>query len=215
MKSVLLIGLGRFGLSAAKKLHELGHQVMAVDRDPARVEMVLPYVTSALIGDSTREDFLRSVGVSDYDLCICAIGDDFQSSLETTSLLHELGGRRVIARASRSVHEKFLLRNGADEVVYPERQVAQWTAIRYSSDHIFDYIAVDEDYAVFELELPGDWVGRTIGELSVRQRFGVTVVALRREGSLLMDITADTRLCGGDTLLVLGRSRQVQRAFHL
>ncbi len=133
MKSVLLVGLGRFGKHIAEKLYELDHQVMAVDRREGRVDAVLPLVTNAQIGDSTNPDFLRSLGIGNFDFCIVAIGDDFQSSLETTSLLKELGAKLVVSRAASDVHAKFLLRNGADEIVYPERQLAEWTAIRYSA----------------------------------------------------------------------------------
>ena len=136
MKSILLIGLGRFGKHIALHLNHLGHQVMAVDASEERVEAVLPLVTNAQIGDSTDADFLESLGVRNYDVCIVAIGNNFQSSLETTSLLSELGARFVVSRAATDVQEKFLLRNGANEVVYPEKQLAKWTAIRYSADHI-------------------------------------------------------------------------------
>ena len=149
MKSILLIGLGRFGKHVAMHLHNLGHQVMAVDSTEERVNAVLPYVTEAQIGDSTNESFLSSLGIRNFDACIVAIGDNFQSSLETTSLLKELGAKMVVSRAARDVHAKFLLRNGADEVVYPEKQLASWTAIRYSADHIFDYVELDEEHGVY------------------------------------------------------------------
>ena len=149
MKSILLIGLGRFGKHIALHLNHLGHQVMAVDTSEERVEAVLPLVTNAQIGDSTNADFLESLGVRNYDVCIVAIGNNFQSSLETTSLLSELGARFVVSRAATDVQEKFLLRNGANEVVYPEKQLAKWTAIRYSADHILDYIELDENHAMF------------------------------------------------------------------
>ena len=139
MKSILLIGLGRFGYSLAEKLNELGHEVLAVDRHEERVNQVLPIVTDAQIGDAASETFLRTLGVDNYDVCFVAIGEDFQSSLETTSLLRELGAKKIVSRASREVHRKFLLRNGADEVVYPEGQLAAWTAIRYTTDHVLDY----------------------------------------------------------------------------
>ena len=148
MKSILLIGLGRFGKHIALHLNHLGHQVMAVDTSEERVEAVLPLVTNAQIGDSTNADFLESLGVRNYDVCIVAIGNNFQSSLETTSLLSELGARFVVSRAATDVQEKFLLHNGADEVVYPEKQLAKWTAIRYSADHILDYIELDENHAI-------------------------------------------------------------------
>ena len=144
MKSILLIGLGRFGNHIAAKLNELHHQVMAVDKNEQRINDVLPLVTDAQIGDATNKAFLRSLGVDNYDVCFVAIGDDFQSSLIVTSYLKELGAKKVIARASRNVQRQFLLRNGADGVVYPEEQLAAWTAIRYTSDHILDYIALDE-----------------------------------------------------------------------
>lgn len=123
MKSILLIGLGRFGKHIALHLNHLGHQVMAVDTSEERVEAVLPLVTNAQIGDSTNADFLESLGIRNYDVCIVAIGNNFQSSLETTSLLSELGARFVVSRAATDVQEKFLLRNGANEVVYPENSL--------------------------------------------------------------------------------------------
>lgn len=157
MKSILLIGLGRFGRHIAMKLDELHHQVMAVDKEEHRVDAVLPFVTNAQIGDATNEKFLESLGVGNFDVCIVAIGDNFQNSLESTSLLKELGAKMVVSRAAREVHAKFLLRNGADEVVYPEKQLADWTAIRYSADHILDYIELDEGSCHFEISIPQGW----------------------------------------------------------
>ena len=132
MKTVLLIGLGRFGRHLAMQLNELGHQVMAVDKDEERVNECMSFVTNAQIGDSTRVDFLRSLGVSNYDVCYVTISGNFQNSLETTSLLKELGAKYVVSRAERDVQAKFLLRNGADAVTYPEKQLAKWAAIRYT-----------------------------------------------------------------------------------
>ena len=161
MKSILLIGLGRFGSHIARSLYEMKHEVMAVDISEERVNAALPFVTSAQIGDSTNKEFLESLGVRSFDACIVTIGDDFQNSLETASLLKELGAKKVISRAERDIQAKFLLRNGADEVVYPEKQVAKWTAIRYSTDHILDYIELDESHAIFEVALPESWAGKT------------------------------------------------------
>ena len=192
MKSILLIGLGRFGRHIAIKLHELHHQVMAIDQVEERVNAVLPYVTNAQIGDSKNEEFLASLGVRNFDLCIVAIGENFQSSLETTSLLKELGAKFVVARASRDVHAKFLLRNGADEIVYPERQLASWTAIRYSSDHIFDYI-----------------------ELDIRRKFHINLLGTKQNHRLDTAISAETILSAEMTLLVLGSHRDIHRCFHI
>ena len=128
MKNVLIIGLGRFGRHIAMQLNQLGHEIMAVDWKEERVDKVLPSVTNAQIGDSTNAEFLQSLGIGNYDICFVTIGGSFQNSLETTSLLKELGAKLVISRAERDVHEKFLLRNGADKVVYPEKQVAKWAS---------------------------------------------------------------------------------------
>lgn len=216
MKTVLLIGLGRFGRHIAIKLNELNHQVMAVDKDENKVNAVLPYVTNAQIGDSTSEEFLASIGVRNFDLCIVAIGDIFQSSLETASLLKELGAKKVIARAERDVQAKFLLRNGADDVVYPEKQMAVWTAIRYSSDHILDYIALGDDHAIFEIEVPRNWVGKTIGQLDVRKRYHVNIMAIKQQGKFSMTvITPDTALPADSSILVLGTQRDIQKCFHI
>ncbi len=216
MKSVLLIGLGRFGQHVARKLYELDHQVMAVDLDEERVEATLPYVTNAQIGDSTNEDFLMSLGVGNFDLCIVAIGDDFQSSLETTSLLKELGAKLVVSRAARDVHAKFLLRNGADHIVYPTKQVAQWTAIRYTSDHIFNYVELDEDNAIVEVSVPDEWVGKTVGNLDIRRRSGVNVLGIKREGRPLdIAVSSNTVLTRDENLLVMGSNKAIQKCFHI
>ena len=215
MKSILLIGLGRFGRHIAMKLNDLNHQVMAVDSNEERVNAVLGYVTSALIGDSTSEEFLSSLGVGTFDACIVAIGDDFQSSLETTSLLKELGAGKVIARASTGVQEKFLLRNGADEVVYPEKQLAAWTAIRCTSEHILDYIELDATHSIFELSIPEEWNGKTILQLDIRKKYGVNILGVRENGVLNMNITPDMTMDKGKSLLVLGNERSVQKCFRI
>jgi len=215
MKSILLIGLGRFGKHIAVKLQELHHEVMAIDKNEERVNEVLPYVTNAQIGDSMKEEFLRTLGIGNYDVCIVAIGNDFQGSLETTSLLKELGAKKVVARAARDVQAKFLLRNGADEIVYPEKQLANWTAIRYSSDHIFDYIELNDEYAIFEIEVPMNWVGKTIVEINIRRKYNINIMAMKRNGKLEMTITPETKLEANVSLLVLGRHKDIQKCFHI
>lgn len=215
MKSILLIGLGRFGRHIAIKLDELHHQVMAVDKEDTRVDAVLPFVTNAQIGDATNEDFLSSLGVGNFDVCIVAIGDNFQNSLEVTSLLKELGARMVVSRAARDVHAKFLLRNGADEIVYPERQLADWVAIRYSADHILDYIELDEEHAIFEISIPEEWIGKTIGQLDIRKKYNINIMALKTNDIMNLGISSDTQLLKGSTMLVLGETKHIQKCFHI
>ncbi|MBQ9828339.1 MAG: TrkA family potassium uptake protein [Lachnospiraceae bacterium] len=185
MKSVLLIGLNRFGSLLAKELCSQGHQIMAVDKNETRINDILPFVTSARIGDSTNEEFLRSLGVSNYDVCFVTICGDFQSSLETTSLLKEMGARLVVSRADREIQTKFLLRNGADEVLNPESQIAEWAAIRYASSHILDYIKLDDDHGIFEVPVPGDWVGRTVGQIDIRKKYGINIMGIREDGKMI------------------------------
>lgn len=215
MKTVLLTGVGRFGRHVAMQLSKLGHQVMAVDINEERVNEVIPYVTGAQIGDSTNEAFLRSLGVRSFDICIVAIGGDFQSSLVTASMLKELGAACVIARAECDVQAKFLLKNGADHVVYPEMEMAKWTAVRYTGDHILDYIELDEDHAIFEVKPPEAWRGRTVGNLDVRKRFGINILAIKRGGVSDFAITPDTLLAGDITLLALGELNALRKCFKI
>ncbi len=215
MKSILLIGLGRFGKHIAMKLRELNHQVMAVDQNEVLVQEILPFVTNAQIGDSTNQSFLESLGVDNYEVCIVAIGNDFQSSLATTSLLKELGAKLVVSRAETDVQEKFLLRNGADEVVYPEKQLANWAAIRYSADHILDYIELDGEHAVFEVMIPQNWLGKTVGQIDIRKKYNVNIMGIKKGKQLDLTITPDTILSQGRTLMVLGRYKDIQKCFRI
>ncbi len=215
MKSILLIGLGRFGKHIALQLNQLGHQVMGVDHNEDRVNDAMDVVTNAQIGDSTNEEFLRSLGIANYDVCIVAIGDDFQSSLETTSSLKELGAKFVVSRAERDGQAKFLLRNGADEVVYPEKQVARWAAIRYSSDHILDYIELDETHSIFEVSVPKSWIGLSVGQLDIRRKYNINIMAVKQNGKMTVSITPDTVLTEDKTMLVLGEYKALQKCFHI
>ncbi|MCR4718173.1 MAG: TrkA family potassium uptake protein [Firmicutes bacterium] len=215
MKSVLLIGLGRFGKHMALKLNELNHQVMAIDKKEELVNAILPFVTNAQIGDTTNEDFLKSLGVNNYDMCIVAIGNDFQSSLETTSLLKELGAKLVISRAARDTQAKFLLRNGADQVIYPEKQMANWAAVRYSAEHILDFIEIDDNYAIFEVTTPENWIGKSIGQIDIRKKFGINIIAVKQGNKLNLTVTPDMVLKKDETMLVLGEAKNIQKCFHI
>ena len=215
MKNILLIGLGRFGKHIALQLNKLGHEVMAVDSNEERINEILPIVTNAQIGDSTNTEFLRSLGIGNFDVCIVTIGGNFQNSLETTSLLKELGAKLVVSRAERDGQEKFLLRNGADEVVYPEKQVANWAAIRYTADHIRDYIEIDDAHAIFEVEVPEGWVGKTVGELDIRRKYSINIMVTKENGKINMAVSPETVLTDKITLLVLGAYKKLQKCFRI
>lgn len=215
MKSVLLIGLGRFGRYMAQSLSELGNQVLAVDRDEERVNDALEYVTSAQIGDATNERFIESLGVRDFELSIVSIGDDFRSSLEVTSLLKEHGAPFVLARATGDSHAKFLLRNGADDVIRMEQHMAHWTAVTYSDDRIFDYMQLSDDYAIYEASLPVSWQGRTVIDLEVRKRYNINILAVKRKGMLIPLDGATHVFSAGETLLILGSRKDMTRFLKL
>ena len=211
MKSILIIGLGRFGKHMAMKLTELHHEVLAVDQNESRVNEVLPYVTNAQIGDSTNEQFIRSLGVRNFDVCVVAIGDDFQNSLETTALLKDCGAPRVVARAARDVHAKFLLRNGADEVVYPEKETAIRAAVKYSSEHIFDYVELATGFSIYETDVPPEWIGKTVVQLAVRQKSHVSILAVRKDGVLSPLPGPDHVFAADERVFMLGADQDVMR----
>ena len=215
MKSILLIGLGRFGRHIAEELNKLGHEVMAVDENEERVNAVLNIVTNAQIGDSTNAEFLEALGVRNFDVCMVAISGNFQSSLETTSLLKELGAKMVVSRAERDVQAKFLLRNGADEILYPEKQLAKWAAVRYGSSHLVDYIELDANNAIMEVPAPEHWAGQTVGDIDIRKKYGINLLGIKQNGTIDVNIASNTVLPGGGTLLVLGEYRSIKRCFHL
>ena len=214
MKQILIIGLGRFGLHIAKKLQEVHIQVLGVDSNEERVKVALPYVTNAEIGDATNQKFLGSLGVANFDVCIVAIGNDFLASLETTSYLKELGAKKVVARAARDHEENFLLRNGADAVVYPEKSMGNLTAIQWSSENVLDYIQVSKDFAVFEIEMPKDWAGKSIGEIDVRKNFKVNIIAVKSKDAVNVSLDSDYRFSEGESLYISGKDKDIQRYFH-
>ena len=197
------------------QLSQLGHQVMAVDTNEERINDVLPFVTNAQIGDSTNEEFLRTLGIGNFDVCFVTISSNFQNSLETTSLLKELGAQYVVSRAERDVQAKFLLRNGANNVVYPEKQMAKWAAIRYTANHIFDYIEFDEQHAIFEVKVPKDWIGKSVGELDVRRKFGINILGIKRGGKTDVSVMSDTILSENITILALGEYKALQKCFRI
>ncbi len=215
MKTILLIGAGQFGVHLAKKLNSLGHEIMAVDSREERVDQILPYCTSAQIGDASSTDFLQTLGIEDYDVCFVTIGDNFQDSLETTSLVKELGARFVVARASNDVHAKFLLRNGADQIIYPEKQVADWAAIKCSSEHILDFMDLGSDFGLFEIDVPDGWIGKSLAELDIRRRHHINVIGKKQRGVLDVTLSPDTVFVPGETILVLGTKRDFYKTFKV
>ncbi len=209
MKSVLVIGLGRFGQHLALKMQELGNDVMIVDKDAELVELMANQFTECSIGDCTKEPVVASLGVENFDLCFVTTGDDFQSSLVTTALLKRYGAKKVISKTTQDIQEMLLKQIGAYEVVYPEREIAERVAMRYNSDNIFDFIPVTGDVAIYEIKAPASWVGNTIVGIDVRRRHGVNVIAAKRGERVIATLGPDFVFENGDHIMVMGASSDV------
>ena len=211
MKSILVIGLGRFGRHMAKKFSEQNNDVMAIDINEERINNVLSVVTNALIGDATNERFMETIGVRDFDLCVVAIGDNFQSSLETTALLKDLGAKFVLARASRDVHAKFLLRNGADDVIYTEKETAERLAVKYGSDDIFNYIELNDEYSIYEIAVPSSWLNKSILKVNVRSKYGISILATKQGNNIYPLPKPEHVFTDSESLMRLGKNEDVSR----
>lgn len=211
MKSILIIGLGRFGRHMAKKFSEQNNDVMAIDINEERINNVLSVVTNALIGHATNEQFMETIGVRDFDLCVVAIGDNFQSSLETTALLKDLGAKFVLARASRDVHAKFLLRNGADDVIYTEKETAERLAVKYGSDNIFNYIELNDEYSIYEIAVPSSWLNKSILKVNVRSKYGISILATKQGNNIYPLPKPEHVFTDSESLMILGKNEDVSR----
>ncbi|MDW5299258.1 MAG: TrkA family potassium uptake protein [Sedimentibacter sp.] len=211
MKSILIIGMGAFGRHLALKMIDLKNDVMIVDKDSAIIEEMSTLVTDAQIGDCTKEDVLKALGVSNFDVCFVTIGDTFQSSLEITSLLKDLGAKYVISKASRDIQAKFLLKNGADEVVYPDKDMAEKLAIRCSANNVLDYFSITNDYSIFEIPIMQSWTGRSIEEINVRKKYHINILLIKNGSNIMTMPKADYVFKEDDIVIVIGKSEDVLR----
>ena len=211
MKSILIIGLGRFGQHLCKKMVELKNEVMVIDIKEENVEAMMPFVTNAQIGDCTKIEVLKSIGVNNFDICFVCIGTNFQSSLEITSLLKENGAKYVVSKATRDIQAKFLLRNGANEVIYPDRDIAEKVAVRHSANHVFDYIEVNDEYSIFEIPVATEWVGKTIKEVNFRAKYKISILGIKTGENTKLLPMADHEFDDKEHLMVIGRIEDVER----
>lgn len=184
MKSILVIGLGRFGRHMAQKFLENGHEVLAIDSREERADAMVGTIQQILIGDATDERFMESLGIGNFDLAVIAIGENFQTVLEITVLLKDLGCKYIVARATRDVHKKLLLRNGADYVSYAEREVAERLAIKFGADNIFDYVELTPEIGIYEIAVPKKWLGKSMVDLSIRTKYHVSVMATKKDNRI-------------------------------
>lgn len=211
MKSFLVIGLGRFGSYLSIKLASLKNEVMVVDKNEESVKEVAQYVNNCSIVDCTDETVLKEVGVRDFDYVFVCIGDDFKSSLEITSMAKELGAQNVISMASDDMHAKFLLKNGADKVVYPEKNLAEKLAVKFSADTAFDYIELTEEYFISEIKVPDIWVDKSIRDANIRAKHNLNILATKINEKVFPMPGADYVFKGDEHLIVMGKNTDVQK----
>lgn len=211
MKSVLIIGLGRFGRHIAKEFCQRNVDCFGIDSVEERIDLAMPFLTNAQIGDACDEQFMGSVGVDNFDCCIVTLGDNFQNSLVVTNLLKELGSSTVISKAGNDVHAKFLLKNGADEVIFTEKETAQRLAMRLSYDNIFDCIELTDEYSIFEIGVPKSWVGRSIIDLDVRSKYNLNVLATLNEGILSPMPSPHHIFTPYERIMVLGEMKDIKK----
>ena len=209
MKNILVIGLGRVGQHLCKELYELGNEIMAIDTDEGSLEAVSEYVAAARVADCTNPGVLESIGVTDYDVCVVCIGNNFQNSLEITSQLKEMGAKYVVSKANRDIQSKFLLRNGADEVIYPNRDMAEKLARKVSTNHVFDYIELTDEYAIYEIPPLSKWIGKSIREANIRAEYNVNILGIKVDGELKIASVAEHVITECEHLVVLGTQKDI------
>lgn len=214
MKSILMIGMGRFGSHLCMNLSKLGNEIMIVDECEENLEDLLPYATSAKIGNCTNIKVLESLGVSNFDLCIVCIGNNFQNSLEITSLLKDLGAKHVVSKANRDIHAKFLLRNGADEVIFPNRDIAERVAVSLSADEIFDYINLADGYSIYEIAPLEKWIGKSIVELDIRAKYHMSIIGIKYDNHTQILPSRDYRFKEDEHLIVICHEKDISKIIH-
>lgn len=211
MGEFAVIGLGRFGSSVARTLYDLGHNVLAMDKDEEALRGVADHVTHAVQIDTTDPDALRAVGITNFDAVVVAIGVDIQESILTTMILKDLGVKKVVAKAVDERQGKVLEKVGADAVVFPERDMGVRVAHSLVSPNVLEYLELSPQYTIDEVRVPERLDGRTLGELELRAKFGVNVLLILRDSQLLISPSGDVRLRSGDVLVVVGENRQLHR----
>lgn len=209
MKSVLLIGMGMFGQTLGEKLLDMGVEVMIVDRNEDVINALAPKYTGALIANCMNEDNLKALDIPSYDACVVAIGDDFQSSLEITSILKDLGAKYVVSKASTDIQRKFLFRIGADEVIYPIKDAAEKLAVKLNSKRVYDFFELDDENSVMEIDVPAKWVGKKLVDVNPRGKYGLNILTFKKGTKIMPAPTATTIFEADVHMLVFGDTKQI------
>ncbi len=210
MRSSLIIGMGTFGRTLAARLQELGNEVMIVDENSATIDELSSQFSNAVIADCSHKEVLETLDVKSYDICFVAIAQDFQASLEITGLLQELGAKNIISKAKSELQAKCLLKCGADEIIFPERDIAYKLGTKFATKHIFDYLELTNGYGVFEIKMPASWIGKAVKDLNIRQKHGVNILAIKQKETGLVPLQdAEHVFSDKERVLVLGLEKDV------
>lgn len=212
MKSILIIGMGRFGHYLCNELLGYKNEIMVIDKYAEAVDDIMNSVTSALVADCTKEDVIANLDVSAFDVCFVCIGDDFQSALEITSLLKDYGATCVVSLAERSIHAKFLSRNGADDVIYPTKDIAERIAVKYSNDNIFDYIELESEYSIYEITPIAEWINKSLKDSNMRSKYNISVIGIKSaDGTVNISPSANCTIKADDHLMVLAQKDEINK----
>lgn len=210
-KQFAVLGLGRLGSSIALELYKGGAEVLAVDVNSDLVDAIQGQVTHAIQADATDPEALSQLGVRDFDVAIVTIGTDLKASSVVTMLLKEMGVGTVIAKAQDEMHGRMLQKLGADRIIYAERDMGRRVAHSLLNGNILDYIEVSDDFALVEISPMDPWLNRSLGELNLRRKPGINVIAIRSDGEIRVSLDADTVIRAGDRLLVVGEQQALNR----
>jgi len=206
-KQVAIIGMGRFGESVARTLAKMGHEVLIIDSDQCKIQPLIDVVTHAVQADSKDEEVLKKLGIRNFDIVVVAMGEDVQANILTTVLLKELGCPYVISKAQDYLHGKVLEKIGADKVVYPERDMGIRVAQNITHANILDYIELSNEHSIVELNAPEKFLGKTLGKLNLRAKYGVSVMAIKRNGKIVVAPGAEEEIREGDFLIIIGENK--------
>ncbi|HRX57611.1 MAG TPA: TrkA family potassium uptake protein [Eubacteriales bacterium] len=210
-KSFIIIGLGRFGMSTARMLTTLGHEVLAVDKRADRVNAIKDSVMHAVQADTTDERAVSHLGVRNFDCVVICIGDDIRASVLATVLCREMGAKKIVAKAQDDLHQKLLIKTGADRVVQPEHDGGIRLARSLVAEGVLDSLDLSEEYSINEIEVPRDWVGRSLAQINVRNKYGLSVIAVRREGHIAVNFNPNEPFHADDSIYVLGDNKSMER----
>ena len=208
-KSVLIIGIGRLGSHLAEKMQDLGHDVMILDNREEKIAPLVSKISDARVAEYTREDVLAALDIPSFDICFVTVGDNLEASILTTVNLKKLGAKYVAARARDDLQCEILKKIGADEIIYADGETADKLAIRHNGNNIFDYVALSDGYAIFEVPIIKQWVGKSIMELDVRKKFKLNIIAIKRDGKLDPTPMPEFVFEADDHIFVMGKSQDV------